>query len=218
VSRGIARLARVGGATAALSAALVLGLAAPASAHDYVVDSTPSDGATITALPEAWTVTANNPLLTLEGNDGAFAIVVTDAEGLYYGDGCVEVSGATMTAPAVLGEPGAYEMTFQYVSSDGHTLSETYAFTYAPEAEEPVTEGSAAAPSPVAASSSAPVGASPPSRGSAEGCSPRRPRRRSSCSRIGAAPLRTEPAGTTRAPHPVIGCGARGRSAVVSSR
>lgn len=146
MSRGIARLARVGGATAAVAAALVLGLAAPAAAHDYVVDSTPSDGATITALPEAWTVTANNPLLTLEGNDGAFAIVVTDADGLYYGDGCVEVSGATMTAPAVLGEAGAYEMTFQYVSSDGHTLSETYAFTYAPEAEEPVTEGSAAAP------------------------------------------------------------------------
>lgn len=146
MSRGIARLARVGGATAAVSAALVLGLATPAAAHDYVVDSTPSDGATITALPEAWTVTANNPLLTLEGNDGAFAIVVTDSDGLFYGDGCVEVSGATMTAPAVLGGVGAYEMTFQYVSSDGHTLSETYAFTYAPEAEEPVTEGSTAAP------------------------------------------------------------------------
>ncbi|MDO8336835.1 MAG: copper resistance protein CopC, partial [Microcella sp.] len=140
------RAARAGAATTAAAAALVLGLASPAAAHDYVVDSTPSDGATITALPEAWTVTANNPLLTLEGNDGAFAIVVTDAEGLYYGDGCVEVSGATMTAPAVLGEPGAYEMTFQYVSSDGHTLSETYGFTYAPADDEAVTEGSTAAP------------------------------------------------------------------------
>lgn len=146
MSRGIARLARAGAATAAVAAALVLGFASPAAAHDYVVDSTPSDGATITALPDAWTVTANNPLLTLEGNDGAFAIVVTDADGLYYGDGCVEVSGATMTAPAVLGEAGAYEMTFQYVSSDGHTLSETVAFTYAPETDEPVTQGSTAAP------------------------------------------------------------------------
>lgn len=146
MSRGLVRVARAGAATAAVSAALVLGLASPAAAHDYVVDSTPSDGATITELPDAWTVTANNPLLTLEGNDGAFAIVVTDTEGLYYGDGCVEVSGATMTAPAVLGEPGAYEMTFQYVSSDGHTLSETYGFTYAPEGEEQVTEGSTAAP------------------------------------------------------------------------
>ncbi|KQV24698.1 MULTISPECIES: copper resistance protein CopC [unclassified Microcella] len=146
MSRAIARVARAGVATLAASAALVLGLAAPAAAHDYVVDSTPSDGATITALPEAWTVTANNPLLTLEGNDGAFAIVVTDADGLYYGDGCVEVTGATMAAPAALGEPGEYAMTFQYVSSDGHTLSETYAFTYAPEGDEPVTEGSTTAP------------------------------------------------------------------------
>lgn len=146
MSRGLVRVVRAGAATAAVAAALVLGLASPAAAHDYVVDSTPSDGATITELPEAWTVTANNPLLTLEGNDGAFAIVVTDAAGLYYGDGCVEVSGATMTAPAALGEPGAYEMTFQYVSSDGHTLSETYGFTYAPEGEEQVTEGTTAAP------------------------------------------------------------------------
>lgn len=146
MSRRSVRVARAGSATAAVAAALVLGLATPAAAHNYVVDSTPSDGATLTELPAAWTVTANNPLLTLEGNDGAFAIVVTDSDGLFYGDGCVEVSGATMTAPAVLGEPGAYEMTFQYVSSDGHTLSETYAFTYAPETEEPVTEGSTAAP------------------------------------------------------------------------
>lgn len=128
------------------TAALVLGLAAPAAAHDYVVDSTPADGATLTELPEAWTVTANAPLLTLEGNENAFAIVVTDADGLYYGDGCVEVTGQTMATPAALGEPGEYAMTFQYVSSDGHTLSETYAFTYAPEAAEPVTEGSTTAP------------------------------------------------------------------------
>ncbi|GAA1688772.1 hypothetical protein GCM10009792_05940 [Microcella alkalica] len=125
---------------------VVCGLVAPAAAHDYVVESTPSEGATLTELPENWMITANAPLLTLEGNGNAFAIVVTDADGLYYGDGCVEVSGASMTAPAAAGEPGEYAMTFQYVSSDGHTLSETYAFTYAPEAEEPVTEGSTAAP------------------------------------------------------------------------
>lgn len=133
-------------AGALAGAALVLGVAGPASAHDYVVDSTPSDGATLTELPESWTVTANAPLLALEGNSGAFAIVITDADGLYYGDGCVEVTGPTMAAPAALGEPGEYAMTFQYVSSDGHTLSETYAFTYAPTGDEPVTEGSPEAP------------------------------------------------------------------------
>ncbi len=134
------------GMGASAGAALVLGVAGPASAHDYVVDSTPADGATITELPDAWTVTANAPLLALEGNTNAFAIVITDAEGLYYGDGCVEVTGPTMAAPAALGEPGEYAMTFQYVSSDGHTLSETYAFSYAPVGDEPVTEGSPEAP------------------------------------------------------------------------
>lgn len=141
-----ARSARVGLASLAGAAALVLGLATPAAAHDYVVGSTPGEGATLTELPEAWTVTANNPLLTLDGNDAAFAIVITDAEGRYYGDGCVEVAGPTMSAPAALGEAGEYAMTFQYVSSDGHTLSETYDFTYAPTGDEPVTEGSTEAP------------------------------------------------------------------------
>ena len=134
------------GAGAALALALALGAASPALAHDYVVDSTPAEGQTLTALPEAWTVTANNPLLVLDGNDRAFAIVVADAEGRYYGDGCVEVEGATMSAPAALGQPGDYTMTFQYVSSDGHTLSETYAFAYEPAGDEPVSEGSTTPP------------------------------------------------------------------------
>lgn len=144
--RRASRPAAALGAGAIAGAALVLGLASPASAHDYVVDSTPADGATLTELPDAWSVTANAPLLALEGNGNAFAIVITDAEGLYYGDGCVEVTGPTMAAPAALGEPGEYAMTFQYVSSDGHTLSETYAFTYAPTGDEPVTAGSTEAP------------------------------------------------------------------------
>lgn len=140
------RAARIVVAIAAVPAAIMLGFASPAAAHDYLVGSTPSEGETLTALPDEWTVTATSPLLTLEGNDAAFAIVVTDAEGLYYGDGCVEVSGPTMAAPAALGKAGEYDMTFQYVSSDGHTLSEIVAFTYAPESEQPVTEGSTAAP------------------------------------------------------------------------
>jgi len=147
VTAGVTRSRRaVAGLGALAGVALAVGLASPAAAHDYVVDSTPADGATITELPAAWTVTANNPLLELDGNGSAFAIVVTDAEGRHYGDGCVEVEGPTMSAPAALGEAGEYSMTFQYVSSDGHTLSDTYAFTYAPTGDAVVSEGSTKQP------------------------------------------------------------------------
>jgi copper resistance protein C len=125
---------------------LALAIGGPASAHDYVVDSTPGDGAILTELPREWSVTASDDLLAVDGNESSFALVVTDAEGRFYGDGCVTLAGATMTAAAALGEPGAYTMTFQYVSSDGHTVSDSYDFTYAPAGEQPFSEPSAVAP------------------------------------------------------------------------
>jgi copper resistance protein C len=126
--------------------ALALAIGGPASAHDYVVDSTPSDGEILTELPREWSVTASDALLAVDGNESSFALVVTDAEGQFYGDGCVALAGATLTAAAALGEPGAYTMTFQYVSSDGHTVSDSYDFTYAPSGEQPVSEPSGVAP------------------------------------------------------------------------
>lgn len=128
------------------AAALVLATASPAAAHNYVVDSTPAEGDTITDLPAEWSITTNEPMLALDGNEGAFAIVVTDADGLYYGDGCVNVEGDTMTAPAALGTAGNYTIALQMVSEDGHTLSEEFDFAYAPGSDAVVTAGSAEAP------------------------------------------------------------------------
>lgn len=128
------------------AAALVLATASPAAAHNYVVDSTPAERETITDLPAEWSITTNEPMLALDGNEGAFAIVVTDADGLYYGDGCVNVEGDTMTAPAALGTAGNYTIALQMVSEDGHTLSEEFDFAYAPGSDAVVTAGSAEAP------------------------------------------------------------------------
>lgn len=128
------------------AAALVLATASPAAAHNYVVDATPAGGETLTALPAEWSITTNEQMLALDGNENAFAIVVTDTQGLYFGDGCVAVDGDTMTAPAALGTAGDYTITFQLVSADGHTLSEEYGFTYAPAGTAVVTEGSTTAP------------------------------------------------------------------------
>jgi len=106
----------------------------PASAHDYLVDSTPVDGQTLSTLPAEFSVTANSPLLDLAGDGTGFGIRVTDAAGLFYGDGCVTVAGPTLSTPAALGAAGNYLLTWQFVSDDGHPVSDTLAFTWAPGA------------------------------------------------------------------------------------
>lgn len=121
-------------AIAALTGAAVLIIAAPVQAHSYLVASTPDEGETLTALPDEFSVTANETLLDLQaggtGSQGAFALQIRDADGGYYGDGCVTVTDATMSADAVLGESGAYTMLWQVVSADGHPVSGEIPFTW----------------------------------------------------------------------------------------
>ncbi len=123
-----------------------LGFAAPAQAHNYIVSSTPEEGGVLTELPEQFSLTTNGPLLDLSGDASGFALRVVDAAGLYYGDGCVTVSGSSMYLAAALGEPGDYLVQWQFVSEDGHTLSGEFGFTWAPASDTPVSEGSPTVP------------------------------------------------------------------------
>lgn len=131
------------------SALLVTGLvaaslliAAPAVAHDDLIDSTPDAGETLTALPEQFSIKMSEDLLDLDDKGSGFGILVRDADGLYYGDGCVTVDGPTMSAEAILGEPGEYTLLWQVVSSDGHPTSDEFTFEWAPEGDFTAAEGS----------------------------------------------------------------------------
>jgi len=138
-TRGLAAL----GIAALTGAAVLLG-AAPAQAHSYLVASTPTDGETLTALPEAFSVTANETLLDL-GAQGAFGLQIRDADGGFYGDGCVSVVDATMSADPVIGDSGEYTMIWQVVSADGHPVSGEIPFTWeAPDGFEPASAHEAA--------------------------------------------------------------------------
>lgn len=119
--------------TVAVATALIgLAPALPAAAHDYVVSSTPAEGETITTVPELFIITTNEPMLDLTGEGTGFGIEVSDANGLFYGDGCVVVDGTSMSTVAALGPAGEYTLTYQYVGSDGHALSDTIEFQYEP--------------------------------------------------------------------------------------
>ena len=133
-------------AAALLAAVPVLAIAAPASAHNYIVSSTPEAGSTLTQLPEQFSVTTNDTLLDLSGTGAGFGLLVQDSAGKYYGDGCFTISGATLSSDAALGAAGKYTLTWQLVSTDAHPVSGDYTFDWAPPADATPSEGSATAP------------------------------------------------------------------------
>lgn len=108
----------------------VLGLAASAQAHNYVVASTQAQ-VVVTTLPSEFSVTTNAPLLTLGGSTDGFALQVVDSAGQYYGDGCIQVTGATISSGATLANRATTRWV-QVVSEDGHPVSGEIAFSWQP--------------------------------------------------------------------------------------
>ena len=148
---GGARTARRAGAVAlvlALTGTLPLLASSPASAHDYVVSSAPTDGATVDAPLDEVSYTFNAPILDLSGTGSSNVLEVVGPDGRHHETACVAtVSGSTATVAVALGGPGTYTSTYQVVSSDGHTVSDSQTFEYAPPAGTPAAAGSEARPS-----------------------------------------------------------------------
>lgn len=141
------RIPRIGAAFGvATVAAFLLLVATPASAHNFLVESTPVDGSTLSELPAEFSVTTNDTLLDLAGDGGGFAIQVTDSNGGYYGDGCFAIRDASLLTGAALGEAGDYRMLWQLVSADGHTISGEINFEWQPDADQVLSEALDAPP------------------------------------------------------------------------
>src|SRR5476651_2631157 len=100
--------------------ASVLGIASPAFAHNFLVSSTPAAGQTLTTLPSRFIITTNEGLLDLSGHGAGFAFDVEDAHHRFYGDGCVTVTGPSMSIAPAIGAAGKYRVVWQIVSADGH--------------------------------------------------------------------------------------------------
>lgn len=138
------------GVTGLVAFALLSGwAAAPVSAHNSLVSSSPEDGAVVTEQPGVISVTTSDALLDLDGTGAGSALQISGPSDtlLYYGDGCVGVSGATAETSAELGEAGEYTVTWQVVSTDGHPISGTLTFDWQPAEGQVLAAGSATAPS-----------------------------------------------------------------------
>jgi methionine-rich copper-binding protein CopC len=134
--RGPALLLAIG-----LGIAGAVAIAGPAYAHNQIVSSTPSPNETLTSLPARFEIDTNNVLLDIGGQGRGFAFEIRDSHGKFYEDGCVSIVDDNMFTTARLGPPGAYTIIFQIVSADGHTVSGTIPFTWAPSAASAVTKG-----------------------------------------------------------------------------
>ena len=132
--------------SASVVAASVLGLAAPASAHNYLVASTPAVNGTLTSLPKTFEITTNDRLLDIGGSDSGFAMRIVGPDGKYYENGCVDIEGPSMSTAAALGDSGKYTVEWQIISADGHTVSDEYGFTWQAPSGATASKGSAEPP------------------------------------------------------------------------
>jgi len=158
--------AALAGAALAAAALALVGLgqgggpdgAVPASAHDYLVSSSPAAGSTIDQPPSEVTLTFNDVILDLGapgGGDasgsspatgGSSIVQVTGpdgGQGTHYETGCATNSGRTVSVPVALGGSGDYTVTWRVVSADGHPVSDSIAFTYQAPAGAAAAAGSA---------------------------------------------------------------------------
>lgn len=155
-----------------VAGALALAPAAAASAHDYVVDTSPASGAVQTAPLPKVTVTFNDRVLDLTGT-GSSAILQVTSAGRHFETACPTILDRTVSAPVSLGAAGAYTVDWQIVSADGHTVSGSYGFQYQPAAgAAPASAGTAgsacgvrATPGALAPTASTPVPTAPSSAG-----------------------------------------------------
>lgn len=123
-------------AAASVATVAALAVAAPASAHDTIVSSTPAADSQLATAPTEVVLTFSNDLLSLDGNSGT-AMTVSDESGEDWVAGEPVITADTVTVPLAEGMPnGAYTVTWQVVSSDGHPTSGDYSFSLA------VAEGS----------------------------------------------------------------------------
>lgn len=117
-----------------------------AVAHNAVVGEDPEPDSVVTDSPLAITITTNDAILDLMGEGQGNAIAVTNDAGEYFGDGCVTLGDSTLQATIPLGDAGVYTITYQFVSADGHTVSDSYQVTFEPPSTHVPAVGQAELP------------------------------------------------------------------------
>ncbi|CAI7632476.1 unnamed protein product [Penicillium discolor] len=116
-----------------IALSIIVAPAPAAMAHDNLLDAVPAPEETVTQL-DAVALTFSGELIDF--SQASFA-QVQGPDGLYYESACSTIDRNVLTTPVRLGKPGVYTVLWNAVSSDGHPISESYTFTYAPTGVDP---------------------------------------------------------------------------------
>ncbi|WP_421084498.1 copper resistance CopC family protein [Rothia nasimurium] len=139
--------------TLAATGLLLAGVLAPAAAHDELVSSYPADGDTMAVGVDEISMTYSGNIMDV---DGANQVVVTNAAGENVTEETPDIEGQTVSqdlSSAAL-EPGTYTVTWRVVSSDGHPIQGTFAYTVG-EGQDAATSASSTEASAAASSTEA---------------------------------------------------------------
>jgi methionine-rich copper-binding protein CopC len=133
-------LAGVAAAAVAATGLLLSGVvgAGSASAHDYLVSTSPSADTTFTEPLTQVVLGFNESPLTDFAS--AIAIEVRDPAGVNVVTAPVSIVDSTLTVPVAPTAPGEYTVLWQTVSSDGHPVSGEFGFTYAGPVAAPTAD------------------------------------------------------------------------------
>ncbi len=148
-ARAFARLAVV----AAIAAAAFVAAVTPAPAafaHDELVRTDPSDGATLEHAPTAVTLTFGE---APDPAQGATLVEVRGPSGAQLQDGAPTIAGSVVTQRLTPGgdASGTYSVRWKVVSADGHPVAGQFAFTVAGASAPSVVAPSPSARAPASA-------------------------------------------------------------------
>lgn len=113
---------------AALATAFFTFLPISALAHDEIQSSSPAAESVVEAGAFDVSVTFEENVMDSPDRAG-LVIQVTDPAGKTVSNGCVNVSGATLSTPVDLDAAGAYQVAWRSIGSDGHAVEGDFTFT-----------------------------------------------------------------------------------------
>ena len=133
-SRRGAALRAAWGAALVLAASIVTGLVgdiAPASAHAELLSATPAAGSTLAKAPKSVVLQFGEDILEMASN----IITVIGPDGSQVDNGNTLVNGDTAAVGLEdIADAGTYTVTYRIASKDGHVVTDSYSFEFAPPA------------------------------------------------------------------------------------
>lgn len=118
--------------------------AAPASAHDQLIGSTPAAGSTVTIAPAEVRLSFIDEVKEL-----GLTVLVTDQAGSPVTAGAPGVNGTEVVVPLdPIAASGRYRVAYRVGSADGHPISGTFSFTVRLPSDSPSPAPAPSSPTP----------------------------------------------------------------------